>query len=130
MSAENYVVQVNKCLIPFEQAFEDAINGKIKAFVSDINVTKPLSSVFNSSGVGITMYKVCGNTDTTIYPVKVSTSTQDGNGAVVALVNIYGAGMFIFEYEGAIYICHAYAGRGGVSVGSWYRITTTEVTSE
>ena len=120
MSSGNYVLQLNKCLKPLE----DVVN----AFIGDVNPTTALATVFSTSNIGVTMYKMIGNSDTSIYPVVVIPGTQSSDGAVVTLVNVGGAGMFIFEYDGEIYINHVYNSSGGVQVIGWYQVTTTAVT--
>lgn len=119
----NNVIKNNKCWEPFA----DAIDGYLVAHLVDVDVTSPLSAVFRGATGGITMYKVVGNTNTSVYPVVVPTDSQSSNGAIVTLISAGGAGMFIFEYSGNVYICHAYAGRGGTAVGAWYKVTTTKV---
>lgn len=117
----NNVIQDNKCF----KNLEDAVN----AFVdNDVNINTPLSSIFIDAKTGITMYKIVGNSDTSIYPVVVTPGLQDSDGAVVTLINVGGTGVFIFEYDGDVYISHAYLRRGGVNVDGWYKVTTTAVT--
>lgn len=120
----NNVVKSNKCWEPFA----DAIDGYLAAHLVDVNVTTSLSRVFMEAAEGITMYRVVGNTNTDVYPVVVPVDSQSQNSAIVTLIMKGGVGMFIFEYSRDVYICHAYAGRGGVSTGAWYKVTTTAVT--
>lgn len=117
------VIKSNKCL----NNLEEAVNPLLAARLVDIDVTSPLSAVFRDATEGITMYRVVGNTNTNVYPVVVPTDSQSQNGAIVTLIMANGVGMFIFEYSGNVYICHAYAARGGTAVGAWYKITTTAV---
>ena len=119
----NNVIKNNKCW----ELFEDAIDGYLAARLVDVDVTSPLSAVFTDATGGITMYRVVGNTGTSVYPVAVPTDSQSQNGAIVTLISAWGVGMFIFEYSGDVYICHVYAARGGTSVGDWYKVTTTAV---
>ena len=117
----NNVVKDNKCFLPLENA--------VNAFVDDdIDKNTPLSTVFNDAKTGITMYNIVGTSDTSIYPVVVPVVSQSSNGAVVTLVKVTGAGVFIFEYDGDVYISHAYSRIGGVTVDGWYKVTTTVVT--
>lgn len=119
----NNVIKNNKCL----ELVEDAIAGYLAAHIVDVDVTSALSAVFTGATEGITMYRVVGNTNTDVYPVVVPTDSQSQNGAIVTLIMANGVGMFIFEYSGNVYICHAFAGRGGTAVGDWYKVTTTAV---
>ena len=125
----NYVISSNKCLIPVE----NAVSGMIAAFVNDdIDVTTDLTTVFSSisnSGSGITMYRVVGNSDTSIYPVVVDEVSRNNNAAIVTVVSLGGAGMFIFEYAGEMYINHIYGDYSGIHLSGWYQITTTAVNS-
>lgn len=120
----NNVVKSNKCWEPFA----DAIDGYLAAHLVDVNVITPLSGVFREATEGITMYRVVGNANTNVYPVVVPADSQSQNGAIVTLISTNGVGMFIFEYDSDIYICHIYAGKGGVSVSNWHKVTTTAVT--
>mgnify|MGYP007115353837 CR=1 FL=1 len=116
----NNVVKNNKCFVPIENA--------VNAFVdNDVNINTPLSSIFNDAKTGITMYKIVGTSDTSIYPVVVPVAAQSSNGAVITLVKVAGVGVFIFEYDGDVYISPAYSRRGGVTVDGWYKVTTTAV---
>lgn len=123
MSAENYVVQVNKCLVPLE----NAVSGLLTSFVENIDVTTDLITVFSDLPTGITMYRVVGNTDTSIYPVVVEGFARSNNAAIVTVISIGGAGMFIFEYAGAMYINHIYGDYSGTHLSGWYQVTTTAV---
>lgn len=120
MSSGIYVLQLNKCLTPLE----DVVN----AFIGSVEPTTALTTVFSASNTGVTMYKIVGNSDTSIYPVVVTQGTHNSNGAIVTLVNVGGAGVFIFEYEGELYINHVYNSLGGVQLSGWYQVTTTAVT--
>lgn len=120
----NYVISSNKCLIPVE----NAISGMIAAFYNeDIEPTTDLTTIFTGAGNGITMYRMAGNTDTSVYPVEVGTGSHSNDGAVITLINVGGAGMFIFEYDGELYINHVYTSSGGVQFSGWYQVTTTAV---
>lgn len=119
----NNVIKNNKCWEPFA----DAIDGYLAAHLVDVDVTSPLSAVFTGAAEGITMYKVVGNTNTSVYPVAVPRDSHSANGAIVTLIRVVGAGMFIFEYSGNVYICHVYNAVGGTAVGDWYKVTTTAV---
>lgn len=117
----NNVIQGNKCFKDLENA--------VNAFVdNNVNINTPLSSIFTDAKTGITMYKIVGTSDTSSYPVVVPIVARSGNGAVVTLVKATGVGVFIFEYDGDVYISHAYARFGGVTVDGWYKVTTTLVT--
>ena len=117
----NNVVKDNKCFLPLENA--------VNAFVdNDIDINTPLPSIFTGAKNGITMYNIVGTSDTSIYPVVVPVVSQSSNAAVVTLVKVTGVGIFIFEYEGDVYISHAYSRIGGVTVDGWFKVTTTLVT--
>lgn len=119
MSSGNYVLQLNKCLMPLEDV--------VRAFIGTVNPATALTTVFSTSNIGVTMYRIVGNSDTSIYPVVVTPGSHDSNGAIVTLVNVGGAGVFIFEYEGELYINHVYNSLGGVYLSGWYKVTTTAV---
>lgn len=130
MPNENFVVQGNKCFNPIA----DAISGMLAAFNAEIDNTTSLENVFYTLTDGITMYTVRNNADTSIYPVIASSTDRDDNGAIVTLIKVqgdgmFGVGVFVFEYEGALYINHIYSGRDGIITSGWYQITTTAVNS-
>ena len=117
----NNVIQNNKCF----KSLENVVN----AFVdNDVNINAPLSSIFTNAKTGITMYKIVGTSDTSVYPVVVTPGLHDSDAAVVTLVKVTGVGVLIFEYDGDVYISHAYSRIGGVTVDGWYKVTTTAVT--
>lgn len=116
----NNVIQDNKCFKNLEDV--------VPAFIGTVNPATALKAVFSTSNTGVTMYRIVGNSDTSIYPVVVTPGLQDSDGAVVTLINVGGTGVFIFEYDGDVYISHAYLRRGGVNVDGWYKVTTTAVT--
>ena len=119
MSSGNYVLQLNKCLTPLEDV--------VRAFMGSAAATAALTIVFRTAKTGITMYSISGNSDTNIYPVVVTPGTQNSNAAIVTLIKTGGAGMFIFEYDGEMYINHAYNSPGGVQLSGWFKVTTTAV---
>lgn len=116
----NNVIQDNKCFKNLEDV--------VPAFIGTVNPTMALTIVFSTSNTGITMYKIVGNIDTSIYPVVVTPGSHDSDGAIVTLVNVGGAGVFIFEYKGELYINHVYNSFSGVYLSDWYQVTTTAVT--
>lgn len=120
----NYVISSNKCLIPVE----NAVSEMIAAFVNDdIDVTTDLTTIFTGASNGITMYRVVGNSDTSIYPVVVDEVSRSNDAAIVTVVSLGGAGMFIFEYAGEMYINHIYGDYSGIHLSGWYQVTTTAV---
>ena len=119
MNSGNFVLQLNKCIQPLE----DVVN----AFVDNVNTNTPLSIIFPNSRLGVTMYRIVGTSDTSIYPVVVPVGSHNSNAAVITLINVGGTGVFIFEYDGDMYINHVYNSPGGVQLSGWYQITTTAV---
>lgn len=119
MSSGNFVLQLNKCLQPLEDV--------VRAFIGTVNTNTPLSTIFTNSRVGVTMYRIVGISDTSIYPVVVPVGTHNSDAAVVTLINVGGTGLFIFEYDGDMYINHVYNSSGGAQFSGWFKVTTTAV---
>lgn len=117
------VIKFNKCFATMAQA----LSGFLAAFNIDVEPTTSLENVFMGAENGITMYKMVGNSDTSVYPVVVSGGGHSSDGAIVTLICAGGAGVFVFEYDGDIYINHVYTYISGVSLSGWHKITTTAV---
>lgn len=101
------------------------VSGGANTHITSVSSTSSLGVVFGAAAAGITIYTVAGVT-AGIYPINVPAPSQSSNVAIVTITKASsGSGHMMFEYEGAMYICHFYTNPGGIAYTEWFEITTT-----
>lgn len=100
------------------------VSGGANTHITSVSSTASLGVVFGAAAAGITIYTVAGVT-AGIYPINVPAPSQSSNVAIVTITKAGSNGHMLFEYEGAMYICHFYSNPGGIAHTEWFEITTT-----